>query len=121
MLETELQQFQAIIGGRTAARLELDRALIRGHVPERCHAVESYVRTLDKCIAELEAWSTTISSRINHNSQEGKALPMVDDPCWELLRTTGVASWIASLRQERELLVKELAALDELNRFPHDL
>jgi hypothetical protein len=60
MLESELLQFQFIIGERTVARLELDRVLIRGHVPERYQAVQAYVQALDRCIAELEGWGEAV-------------------------------------------------------------
>jgi hypothetical protein len=43
MIWAELLQFQSIIVERTAARLELDRVLIRGHLPERNQAAKTYV------------------------------------------------------------------------------
>jgi hypothetical protein len=56
----ELMLFQSILGVRTAARLDLDRVLIRGHVPERCQAVQTYAQALDRCIAELEGWGEAV-------------------------------------------------------------
>ncbi len=42
-----------VIEERTRARIELDRVLIRGHVPERHEAIRRYVRSLDRCIEYL--------------------------------------------------------------------
>ena len=120
MLETELQQFQAIIGKRTAARLELDRVLIRGRVPERYQAVQTYVEVLDRCIAELVAWSNYVRGRIEQAVRGSGGVPWADDPAWVLIRNTGVVSWVSSLRQERDMLARELEAIAELNRFPHE-
>jgi hypothetical protein len=64
MVQSELLQFQSIIDEQAAARLEMDRVLIRGHVPERYQAVQIYVLVLEKCIAELEAWSEAVGSAL---------------------------------------------------------
>jgi hypothetical protein len=117
-IEPELQQFQSIIGERTAARLELDRVLIRGHVPERYQAVRAYVDALVKRIVELEAWSAALRGLLDR-AHQAEAIP-AEDSFWALLRATGVGSWITSLRQERNMLAAELAAIDALNAAPRE-
>ena len=121
MLETELQQFQSIIDERTAARLVLDGVLIRGHVPERYQSVRTYVETLDRCIAELEEWSEAVRGLIERSCCDEVGISRAEDHAWRLVQAAGVWSWITSMRQERDLLASELAAIDELSCASYDL
>jgi hypothetical protein len=46
MEKTDQDALVRVLGEKTEARIELDRVLIRGHVPERYSAIENYVVAL---------------------------------------------------------------------------
>lgn len=120
MFEAELARFNSIIEERTAARIELDRILIRGHVPERYDAVNAYVGALDKCIAELEVWNERLLIKIEHAFGKRVSIPPDDNPVWALIRKSHARSWITSMRDERDELARQLRVIDELNESTAD-
>jgi hypothetical protein len=120
MFEAELARFNSIIEERTAARIELDRILIRGHVPERYDAVNAYVEALDQCIAELEVWNERLLVKLEHAYGKQVSIPPDDDPVWALIRKSHAMSWITSMRGERYELARQLHIIDELNESTAD-
>ena len=121
MFEAELERFNSIVAERIDARLELDRILIRGHVPERYEAVNSYIAVLDRCIAELKDWNDVMLDKVEHTYKDRIGGPPEDDSAWNLIRQRQAWTLLSDWRQERDSLCEQLRFLKELNERPHDL
>ena len=112
MFESEFERFNFIIEERTAARIELDRVLMQGHVPERYQAVKKYVDALDKCIELLPAWNDEMMETIQHIYREGTGTPPKDEPAWVMIRERQAWTWITSLKAEKREFEQWLVAID---------